>query len=86
MLIGRLAFRRVAEAVESARAQTERIRRLLLPTPSRNPETIAEHKLIVAELAARRRRRRRRGDARASRQWTDRLHKFAAERPELFEP
>ena len=39
--------------MESARAQTERIRRLLLPTPRRNPDTIAEHNAIVRELAMR---------------------------------
>ena len=85
-LIERLAFRRVAEAVELARAQTERIRRLLLPTPRRNPETIAEHKVIVAELA----RRSAAGAAEAMRahlaNGLKQLHEFAAERPELFEP
>jgi DNA-binding GntR family transcriptional regulator len=85
-LIARLAFRRVAEAVESARAQTERIRRLLLPTPRRNPETIAEHKVILAELA----RRSASGAADAMRahltNGLEQLHQFAAERPDLFEP
>jgi len=85
-LIARLAFRRVAEGVESARAQTERIRRLLLPTPRRNPETIAEHEIILAELAAR-------NSAGAADAMTahlanglKQLHQFAAERPDLFEP
>ena len=86
VLIGKLAFRRVAEAVESARSHTERIRRLLLPTPRRNPETIAEHKLIVAELA----RKSPAGAAEAMHahlaNGLNQLHKFAAERPELFEP
>jgi GntR family transcriptional regulator, rspAB operon transcriptional repressor len=85
-LIARLAFRRVAEGVESARSQTERIRRLLLPTPRRNPETIAEHKAIVVELA----QRSAVGAADAMRvhlgNGLKQLHKFAAERPDLFEP
>lgn len=85
-LFARLAYRHVAETVESARSHTERIRRLLLPTPRRNPETIAEHKVIVAELA----RRSAAGAAEAMRahlaNGVNQLHKFAAERPELFEP
>jgi DNA-binding GntR family transcriptional regulator len=72
--------------VESARAQTERIRRLLLPTPRRNTDTIAEHKSIVAQLA----RRNPTGAADAMRlhlgKGLELLKEFAAERPELFEP
>ena len=67
-LIERLAFRRVAEGVESARAQTERIRRLLLPTPRRNPETISEHNVILAEFGEGECSGRRRRDARPPRQ------------------
>jgi DNA-binding GntR family transcriptional regulator len=84
-LFARLALRRVAEVVESARAQTERMRRLLLPT-ERNPATIVEHSKILAALA------RRDGDAAADAMrihlgnvLTD-LHKFADAQPELFEP
>jgi DNA-binding GntR family transcriptional regulator len=84
-LIERLAYRRVAEGVESARAQTERIRRLLLPTPRRNPETIAEHNVILAELAL----RNATGAAEAMRahlaNGLKHLREFAAERPDLFE-
>jgi DNA-binding GntR family transcriptional regulator len=85
-LIAQLAFRRVAETVESARSHTERIRRLLLPTPRRNPETIAEHKVILVELA----QRSATGAADAMRahltNGLKQLHQFAAERPDLFEP
>ena len=85
-LITKLAFRRVAEAVESARSHTERIRRLLLPTPRRNTDTIAEHKVIVAALAE----RDPASAAEAMRAHLGKglqlLQKFAAERPELFEP
>ena len=84
-LIGLLSYRRVAEGVESARAQTERIRRLLLPT-RRNLETIAEHKLILVELA----QRSATGAADAMHihlsNGLQQLKKFAAERPDLFEP
>jgi DNA-binding GntR family transcriptional regulator len=85
-LLARVAFLRVAEVVESARAQTERIRRLLLPTPRRNTDTIAEHKAIVAQLT----RRSAAGAADAMRTHLGKglkhLNEFAAERPELFEP
>jgi DNA-binding GntR family transcriptional regulator len=85
-LIARVAFARVADVVESARAQTERIRRLVLPTPRRNTDTIAEHKAILAQLA----RRSPSGAAEAMRAHLGKgmktLNEFAAERPELFEP
>jgi DNA-binding GntR family transcriptional regulator len=84
-LFARLALRRVAEVVETARAHTERIRRLLIPT-QRTSATIVEHKAILAALA------RRDGEAAAEAMRLHLgnvlkgLHKFAAERPELFEP
>lgn len=82
----RLAYRRVAEAVESARAQTERIRRLLLPTPQRTLNTIVEHDAIVDALVS------RDSELAAAAMRTHlgnlltELRQFAAERPELFEP
>ncbi|MGH6926276.1 MAG: FCD domain-containing protein, partial [Propylenella sp.] len=66
-------------------AHTERIRRLLIPT-QRTSATIVEHKAILAALA------RRDGEAAAEAMRLHLgnvlkgLHKFAAERPELFEP
>jgi GntR family transcriptional regulator, rspAB operon transcriptional repressor len=82
-LLGRLAYRRVADAVESARAQTERIRRLLLP--SRDRKTIDEHKGILAGLVA----RDPDGAARAMHihlgNGLAALRAFATERPDLFE-
>ncbi len=84
-LFARLAQRRVAEVVESARAHTERMRLLLVPT-GRNPATIVEHEVILAALA------KRDGDAAAEAMRAHLgnvltgLHKFAAERPELFAP
>jgi DNA-binding GntR family transcriptional regulator len=82
----RLAFRRAAEVVESARSQTERMRRLLLPTPMRNPNTIVEHKAVLAGLAARDPERAARAMHKHLGKVVKELHKFAAERPELFEP
>jgi DNA-binding GntR family transcriptional regulator len=82
-LLARLAFSRVAQVVESSRAQTERIRRLLLPT--RHDKTIAEHKAILVGLTA------RDPDAAAAAMHAhlgnvlEALHGFAAERPELFQ-
>lgn len=84
-LLERHAQRRVAEAVESARAQTERMRRLLVPT-DRNRATVIEHDTILAALAA------RDADAAAEAMRAHLgnvlrdLHEFAARRPELFEP
>ena len=82
-LLTRLAMPRVAEVVDSTRAQTERIRRLLLP--GRHEKTIAEHQAILSGLAA------RDADAAASAMHAHlgnvlaALHVFAAERPDLFE-
>jgi DNA-binding GntR family transcriptional regulator len=80
-----LALRRAAEVVESSRAQTERVRRLLVPT-ERNRATIDEHNAIVKALAARNPERA----ATAMRTHLGNvmrdLHKYAARRPELFQP
>jgi DNA-binding GntR family transcriptional regulator len=85
-LFNRLAFRRVADVVEAARAQTERMRRLLLPTPGRGQNTIVEHKAILAALAARDPDRAAKAmEAHLESVLSD-LRRFARERPELFEP
>jgi DNA-binding GntR family transcriptional regulator len=84
-LFDRLAYRRAAEVVESCRAQTERIRRLLVPSGDRSASTIAEHQAIVGAL------KRRSADASAAAMRAhlesvmNELWKFAAARPELFE-
>lgn len=81
-----LALQRVADVVESTRAQTERIRRLLLPTGDRPTTTLKEHQAILAALAE------RDGDAAAAAMRAHlsnvakHLHAFAGKRPELFEP
>jgi DNA-binding GntR family transcriptional regulator len=85
-LFARLAFPRVSEVVESARAQTERIRRLLLPTPRRNADSIAEHKAILLQLSLR--NAAAAADAMRAHlaNGLKQLKAFAAERPDLFEP
>ena len=86
MLFDRLAMRRVAEAVESSRALLERTRRVLLPTPGRNQNTLGEHRAVFAGLEA------RNPDAAAAAmgahldQGMEELRKFAAGQPDLFEP
>lgn len=86
MLFDRLAMRRIVEAVKSSRAQLERIRRILLPTPGRRQNTLREHRAIFAALAA-----RDAGKAAAAMgahldQVMEELKKFAARQPDLFEP
>ena len=41
------------QVVESSRAQLERIRRLLLPTPGRSQNTLREHRAVFAALGLR---------------------------------
>lgn len=84
-IFARLAFPRVAEAVESARAQTERMRRLLLQ-PSRSDRTIGEHTAIVGGLAARDPDRAAKAMHTHLGNVLDELRQYAAKQPELFEP
>jgi DNA-binding GntR family transcriptional regulator len=84
-LFGRLAFGRVGEVVESARAQTERMRRLLMQ-PSRRDKTIEEHKAILEALEAHDRERAAAAMRIHLANVLDELHQFAVERPDLFEP
>jgi len=86
MLFDRLAMRRVAEVVETSRAQLERTRRLLLPTPGRNQNTLREHRAILAAL-------RLRDPVKAARAMGEHLDevmaelkRFALRQPDLFEP
>jgi len=80
-----LGMQRVAEVVDASRAQLERARRLLLPTPTRNLDTLGEHRAILDALMAR--------DASAAGAAMGRhldagmaeLRRYAADRPEHFE-
>jgi GntR family transcriptional regulator, rspAB operon transcriptional repressor len=86
MLFDRLGMRRVAEAVEVSRAQLERTRRLLLPTPKRNQNSLVEHRAILTALAER--NPRKAADAMGAHldEGMQQLRTFAGEQPELFEP
>jgi len=86
MLFERLAMRRVAEVVETSRAQLERTRRLLLPTPGRNQNTLREHQAIFASLKAR--NVAKAGEAMAEHldEVMAELKRFAEQHPDLFEP
>jgi len=86
MLFDRLAMRRVAEAVESSRALLERTRRVLLPTPGRNQNTLREHRAVFAGLAARSANAAGAAMGAHLDQGMEELRKFAAAQPELFEP
>lgn len=85
MLFDRLGMRRLADAVESSRAQLERARRLLLPT-ARTPGSLREHRAILAALA-----KRDPGTAAAAMgahldAVLAEIKRFAARQPQLFEP
>jgi DNA-binding GntR family transcriptional regulator len=86
MLFDRLANRRLQDVVESSRAQLERCRRLLLPSPGRPPNTYKEHRKIFEAL------KRRDPDAAAAAMGEHldavmtELKDFAAAHPDLFEP
>jgi GntR family transcriptional regulator, rspAB operon transcriptional repressor len=85
MLFERLAMRRLAEAVETSRAQLERARRLMLPTPGRTPNTHREHRSIFAALKARDGQKAAAAMASHLDQVMAELRKFAARQPDLFE-
>jgi GntR family transcriptional regulator, rspAB operon transcriptional repressor len=81
-----LAMRRIAEAVESTRAQVERTRRLMLPAPGRTPDTYREHRAIVTALKTRDSHKAATAMARHLDAVMMELKKFAARHPNLFEP
>ena len=86
MLFDCLAMRRVAEVVEASRAQLERTRRVLLPTPGRNQATLREHRAIIAALEGRDPAKAAAAMGAHLDQGMSELRKFAAAQPELFEP
>jgi DNA-binding GntR family transcriptional regulator len=86
MLFDRLAMRRVAEVVETSRAQLERTRRLLLPTPGRNQNTLREHRAIFAALQLRDTVKAARAMGEHLDEVMAELKRFAARQPDLFEP
>ena len=84
VLTTQLALPRTAEILDSVRAHLERVRRLLMLTPGRIRQTLAEHSAIYAAIAA--------GDVESARVEMDRhltettgqFESFARERPELI--
>jgi DNA-binding GntR family transcriptional regulator len=86
MLFDRLGMRRVAEVVETSRAQLERTRRLLLPTPGRSQNTLREHRAIFAALGARDAQKAAAAMGDHLDEVMEELKRFAARQPELFEP
>ncbi len=86
MLFDRLGKPRVAEVVETSRAQLERIRRLMVGAPGRAPRTFREHRSIYAALKARDVERSVAAMAAHLDNVMTELKKFAARQPDLFEP
>jgi len=84
MLFERLAMRRVAEVVDTSRAQLERARRLMLPT-GRSQHTLKEHRAILAALGERSPDKAGRAMGAHLDAVMEELKKFAARQPELFE-
>jgi DNA-binding GntR family transcriptional regulator len=85
MLFDCLEMRRVAEVVETSRAQLERARRLLLPTPGRNQNTLGEHRAILAALQTRDAAKAARAMGKHLDEVMAELKRFAMLQPELFE-
>ena len=85
-LFDRLAMRRVAETVESSRAQLERARRLLLPTPGRNQNTLREHRAVFLALETRDPSKAATAMGEHLDEVMAELKQFAARQPDLFEP
>ncbi|WP_421725555.1 GntR family transcriptional regulator [Bauldia sp.] len=80
-----LAMPRVAETIETARAQLERVRRLLLPYARRATDTVAEHQTIIAALAVHDPEAAKAAMAAHLDTGIAELRDFASRRPELFE-
>jgi len=80
-----LAMRRVAEVVDASRAQLERARRLLLPTPTRNRNTLREHRAILEALAERSAQKAMTAMAAHLDEGMSELRRYAGSRPDLFE-
>ncbi|HET7715227.1 MAG TPA: GntR family transcriptional regulator [Bauldia sp.] len=81
-----LAMRRAVEVVDACRAQLERARRLLLPTPTRNRNTLREHRAIFDALAEGSAARAAEAMGAHLDEGMSELRRYAAARPEMFEP
>ena len=85
VLFDALAMQRVAEVVDASRAQLERARRLLLPTPTRNRNTISEHRAILDALTARDAAKTAAAMGAHLDEGMAQLRAYATARPDLFE-
>ncbi len=83
-LLGALGFERVAIAVSAARAKLDRMR-LFMCTPQRQAATFAEHRAIVAALAARDCAAAARAMETHLDMVMDELTAFSAQHPDAFE-
>jgi len=85
LLLGLTGYRRLAALSRTAWVHVDRARRLLLPTPGRLSETLAEHRLIVEAIASRDAAAARDATRAHLRQLVARIEPLVAERPELFD-
>lgn len=85
-MMGFTGFRRLGSLTETAWLQVDRARRLVLPAPGRIEATLAEHRAIVAALAARDPVAAREALRRHLRQLFTYLEPLEREMPELFDP
>ncbi len=85
MLLEGTGFRRLAGLAETAWAQVNRARQLLLPEPGRMEDTLAEHQAIVDALAARDPQAARAATRRHLRQLIKFLEPLEQAHPEWFE-
>lgn len=86
MLFDRMGMSRVAAAVESSRAPLERARRLLVPSVARSTATLREHRAIQRALSARDAGRTAAAMGAHLDEAMAEVRRFAAKRPDLFEP
>jgi DNA-binding GntR family transcriptional regulator len=86
MLFDRMGMSRVAAAVDSSRAPLERARRLLVPTPGRSAATLREHRAIFAALSERNPEKSAAAMGAHLDEVMAEVNRFAARRPDLFEP
>ena len=85
ILLNALSMSRVSEVIETSRAQLERGRRLLLPSPGRSDETLQEHKAIFDALSAHDPDAAADAMSKHLNTVTEGLRQFATSRPGLFE-
>ena len=86
MLFEHMGMRQLANVVELSRAPLERARRLLVPTPGRSAATLREHRAIYAGLSAHDPETSAAAMGAHLDEVLAEIRRFAARRPDLFEP